>query len=63
MDSNTIIVRPEAVEELKGLLEDAVEYWCAEQWREGHPVAGETAYKITECLSLAKQAQFAGYVD
>ena len=38
-------------------LEDTVEYICGEEM-----LAGETVYKVMECLAVAKQAEFQGLV-
>ena len=43
--------------ELRELLEDTIEYFC-----DNEQVSGETAWAITECLAIAKQAQLRGEV-
>ena len=53
----------QASTELKETLEDMVEYWCEQQRKEGELIAGETAWKMIECIANAKQAQFAGLCD
>ena len=40
--------------ELTSIMEDAVEYFCHDKL-----FAGETCWKILECLAVAKQAEFA----
>ena len=44
-------------DELITVLEDTLEYAC-DQWM----ISGETALKIIECYSIAKQAELAGLV-
>ena len=61
MDSVT--VQPEAVTILRELLEDSVAHWCEGEFMNGTPVSGETAWKIIECLAVAKQAQFKGEIE
>ena len=39
--------------ELVELIEDSVQFYCSENL-----VSGETAYKVLECLSIAKQQEF-----
>ena len=60
---DTVTVQPEAVTDLKEMLEDAVQYWCTGEFENGTPVSGETAWKVIECLAVAKQAQFKGEID
>ena len=48
----------EVHDELTGLLEDAVTYFCDE-----HQVSGELAWVIAQCFSTAKVEQFKGNVD
>ena len=55
-----VTVSYQASVELKELIEDTVEYWCSQRYEEGELISGETAYKMIECLALAKQAQFNG---
>ena len=55
---NTVTVSRETEQELRELLEDAIEYVC-----DNHVVSGQTAWAITECLAIAKQAQLSGLVD
>ena len=60
-DTNSrITVSPELIEEIRELLEDAVQYICDAEFKTGSPVAGETIYKIIECLAVAKQAEMQG---
>ena len=59
----TITISQEFSTELRELIEDSVEYICSEYAKNGELVSGETAYKMIECIALAKQAQFAGLVD
>ena len=46
------------VRELRELLEDTLEYYCDENM-----VSGEVAWKIVECMAVAKQAQLEGSVS
>ena len=55
---NTVTVSRETEQELRELLEDAIEYVC-----DNNVVSGQTARAITECLAIAKQAQLSGLVD
>ena len=57
---NGIVLSREDAHELRELIEDTVQYFCNS---EGRMIAGETAYKLVECVAIAKQAQFAGLVD
>ena len=56
-DHMTTISR-EAATELRELIEDTIEYFCDEE-----KISGETAWKMVECLAVAKQAQMQGLVD
>ena len=56
-DHMTTISR-EAATELRELIEDTIEYFCDQEM-----ISGETAYKMVECLAVAKQAQMQGLVD
>ena len=47
----------EKLDELTGLLEDTLEYFCDQE-----QVSGELAWTITECLAVAKQAEIKGLV-
>jgi hypothetical protein len=47
----------EKAQELRELLEDTIEYFCDQQ-----QVSGELAWTITECLAVAKQAEFKGLI-
>ena len=44
-------------DELKGVVEDAIEYFCNE-----HMISGELAWLVTETLATAKLEQFKGNV-
>ena len=44
-------------DELKGVVEDAIEYFCNE-----HMISGELAWFVTETLATAKLEQFKGNV-
>ena len=46
------------VKELRELLEDTLEYYCDENM-----ISGEVAWKIVECMAVAKQAQLEGAVQ
>ena len=48
----------EAATELRELIEDTIEYFCDQEM-----ISGETAWKMVECLAIAKQAQMQGLVD
>ena len=45
------------LQELTEVIEDTIEYFC-----DNEQVSGETAWAITECLAIAKQAQLRGQV-
>ena len=53
----------QASTELRELIEDTVGYWCDEMSKDGELIAGETAWKMIECIAVAKQAQMKGLVD
>ena len=44
-------------DELKGVVEDAIEYFCNE-----HMISGELAWLVTETLATVKLEQFKGNV-
>lgn len=46
-------ITQEQLIELTSIMEDAVEYFCHDKL-----FAGETCWKILECLAVAKQAEF-----
>ena len=56
--NNGIVLSQQDADDLRELIEDTVQYYCSDRL-----VAGETVYKVVECLAVAKQAQFAGLVD
>ena len=58
-----ITISREAATELKELIEDTIEHFCDESYKNGEIISGETAYKILECLAQAKQAEMNGYID
>ena len=58
-----VSVSYQASTELRELIEDTVEYWCDEARKNGELVAGETAWKMIECMAVAKQAEMAGVID
>lgn len=45
----------EAHDELVELVEDVVQYWCQEQYKEGRPMSGQTAWKVINCYSTLKE--------
>jgi len=53
-------INRESHDELIMLVEDVVEYWCSEQFKEGTPVSGEAAYKIIQAYATAKELEFEG---
>ena len=55
--SITLEISREKARELRELLEDTIEYFC-----DNERVSGELAWTVTECLALAKQAEFKGLV-
>ena len=59
----TVTISQEFSNELREIVEDSVEYIISEYAKNGELVSGETVYKMLECLSVAKQAQFRGEVD
>ena len=61
MDEQTtdkIVLDREAATELRELVEDAVQYWC-----DKHTIAGQTAWKVVTCASIAHEAQLQGIID
>ena len=58
-----VSVSYQASTELKELIEDTVEYWIDECRKNGELIAGETAWKMIECMAVAKEAQFEGVID
>ena len=52
-----VTVKREAAQELNGLIEDMVEYWCSEQAAQGDLVSGETAWKLVSAYAMTKEAQ------
>ena len=61
--TNNITISHEFVDELQMVVEDAIEYTIAQFVKDGELVSGESAWKVLECLAVAKQAQFRGEVD
>ncbi len=55
-----VTVSQEFSTDLRETIEDMVEYCIGEAFKNGELVSGETAWKMIECLALAKQAEFAG---
>ena len=51
----------QASTELKELIEDSVEYWCREMSNNGELIAGQTAWKMIECMAQAKQEEMSNY--
>ena len=47
----------EQLQELTEVIEDTVEYACDQEC-----ISGEMAWKVIECLAVAKQAELAGLV-
>ena len=43
------------LDELTGVVEDTVEYYCDQQ-----QVSGELVWSVLECLAIAKQAELKG---
>ena len=58
-----VSVSYQASTELRELIEDTIEYWCDETRKGGELIAGETAWKMIECMAVAKQAEMAGLID
>ena len=58
-----ITVDRTAAEELNGLIEDMVEYWCTEQAAQGTLVSGETAWKLVSAYATPKELQFEGVIS
>lgn len=52
------IVNIETHDQLREIIEDSVEYWCNDNMQ-----SGELAWKIIECIAVAKQAQMRGEID
>ena len=52
-----------AATELNELIEDMVEYWCAEQAAQGTLVSGETAWKLVSAYATTKELQFMGVIS
>ena len=50
-------ITQDQLNELTSVMEDAVEYFCHDKL-----FAGETCWKVLECLAIAKQAEFASEV-
>ena len=63
MPEETVTISHEFTTEMREIIEDSVAYVIAEFASRGELVSGETAYKVLECLALAKQAEFMGLVD
>ena len=59
----SVTVSYQAATELRETIEDTIEYWCRECQKNGELVAGETAWKMLECLAVAKQEQMSRFVD
>jgi citrate lyase synthetase len=59
----SITLSHEFVDELQMVVEDAIEYTIREFAKDGEYIAGESAWKVLECLAVAKQAQFRGEID
>jgi len=57
MDDLVTLITVEEHNELIELIDDTISYFCQENM-----VSGETAYKVLECYSYAKQMQFAGEI-
>lgn len=55
-----ITLHPEANKEIIETLDDTVEYLCHHLSKEGHLVSGETLWKIINCYSETKLAEFEG---
>ena len=53
----TMEISKEQAQELRELLEDTIEYFCDQEM-----MSGELAWTVTECLAVAKQAEFKGLV-
>jgi hypothetical protein len=45
----------EVLKELTEVIEDTIQYAC-----DHHQLSGEMAWKVVECLAIAKQAELAG---
>ena len=58
-----VSVSYQASTELRELIEDTVEFWCDASRQNGELIAGETAWKMIECIAQAKQAQMQGIVE
>ena len=55
-----ITVTHELVNDVQEVLEDVVEYLVREEFNAGRLIAGESVWKIIECLAVAKQAEMQG---
>ncbi len=57
---SNVTISHELAQEMRELLEDAVEYMCREESQAGNLLSGETCWKIVECVAVAKQAEMQG---
>lgn len=57
---SNITISREFVTELRGVIEDAVEYTINEYAKEGQLVSGQTAWRLIEALAITKEAEFEG---
>ena len=51
-------IDPKDAQELAGLIEDTIEYFCDENL-----ISGEVAWAIAECLAVAKQNELQGLLS
>ena len=59
----SITLSHEFVDELQMVVEDAIAFTIREFAKDGELISGESAWKVLECLAVAKQAQFRGEID